>query len=282
MRTFLILAIAGSVAFAQTPAPTKPAAVLKTATSKAPVAKPAASKAAVTNPKLLNPAALKATAPPEFKVKVTTLKDQTFVVDVHRDWSPMGADRFYNMVKNGFFTGTRFYRVSPGFVVQFGVNPDPKVTRAWAASTIKDDPVKEHNTKGKLTFAKSGSPDSRTTQLFINLKDNTTLDAMGFAPIGDITEGMDVVEALYSGYGEIKEQGGNGPEQMKVMEEGEKYLKTNFDNLDTIKSATVIWPVAAPAPAKKPAPAVQKGAPAVQKTAPAAQKAAPAGVKPTK
>ena len=171
------------------------------------------------------------------------------------------------MIKSGFFTGTRFYRVSPGFVVQFGVSPDPKITQAWANATIKDDPVKEHNTKGKLTFAKSGAPDSRTTQLFVNLKDNSMLDNMGFAPVGEVLEGMDVVEALYSGYGEIKEQGGGGPAQMKVMEEGEKYLKANFDSLDTIKSATVIFPVAAP-----PAAPVRRAVPPIQK-APGATKA---------
>jgi len=214
----------------------------------------------------MNPSLLKATAPAEYKVRFTTAKDKSFVVDIHRDWAPQGADRFYNLVKNNFFTGVRFYRVSPGFVVQFGVSPEPKITQTWAGARIQDDPVKEKNTKGRLTFA-MGGPNTRTTQLFFNLKDNTPLDGMGFAPIGEVTEGMDVVEGVFSGYGEIREQGGSGPEQMKVMMEGEKYLKASFDNLDTIQSARVLAGEPPPAPPK---PAAKKSAapPAKAGTAP--------------
>jgi peptidyl-prolyl cis-trans isomerase A (cyclophilin A) len=265
MHTFIAVIISGGIAFAQTAPATKPPAPKpappKTAGAK--VAKgvqprlgPTPAQAA----KLMHPQALKATAPATYKVKFTTAKDQTFVVDIHRDWAPNGADRFYNLAKNGFFNGVRFYRVSPGFVVQFGVNADPKITQAWAPARIQDDPVKEHNTKGRLTFA-MGGPNSRTTQLFFNLKDNTRLDDMGFAPIGEVSEGMDVVEGLFSGYGEIREQGGNGPEQMRVMMEGEKYLKASFDNLDIVKSAVVIEPPGSAPP--KPAsakPAVRKAA----------------------
>lgn len=214
----------------------------------------------------MKPATLKATAPDEYKVKFTTGKDESFVVDVHRDWAPNGADRFYNLVKNGFFTGVRFYRVSPGFVVQFGVSPDPKITQAWVDAKIPDDAVKEKNTKGRVTFA-MGGPNTRTTQLFFNLKDNSPLDGMGFAPIGEVVERMDVVEGIFSGYGEIKEQGGQGPAQMRVMSEGEKYLKADFDKLDVIKSATVIWPETAPAK-----PAMKKAAPAPAKSAAPAPK----------
>lgn len=268
MRTFSLIFACGAAAFAQAPAPTpaKPSAAKPSAAKPAVGAKPGVAKtgAAVKpgiSPRLLNPKALTATAPPEFKVKLTTLRDKSFVIDVHRDWSPNGADRFWNMVKVGFFNGVRFYRVSPKFVVQFGVNPEPKVTQAWAGANIKDDPVKSSNTKGKLTFAKSGSPDSRTTQLFVNLGDNSRLDSMGFSPIGEVIEGMDVVEDLYSEYGEIREQGGGGPEQMKVMAEGEKYLKENFDKLDTIKSTTVIFAAPMPPPpAKKTVAPVQKKA----------------------
>jgi peptidyl-prolyl cis-trans isomerase A (cyclophilin A) len=277
MRTAFLALIIGTFAFAQAPAvspakpaPAKPAPAKpgagKTGTAKAP-AKTGLTPAQ--SAKLMNPSSLKATAPPEYKVRFTTLKDTSFVVDVHRDWAPNGADRFYNLVKSGFFVGVRFYRISPGFVVQFGVSPDPKVSLAWAPARIPDDPVKEKNTKGRLTFA-MGGPNTRTTQLFFNLKDNSMLDGMGFAPIGEVIEGMDVVEGLFNGYGEIQEQGGHGPSQMKLMAEGEKYLKANFDNLDTIKSTVVIWPEA-PAPAKPSA--GKKAAPA---------KPAPAKATPTK
>ena len=277
MRIFLTVILTAGFAFAQAPpAPAKPAAA-KPAASKAGAAKAGAAKtgaAAAPAPlgptaaqrvKLMSPASLKAVAPVEYKVKFTTLKDQSFVVDIHRDWAPHGADRFYNLVKNGFFTGVRFYRVAPGFVTQFGLSPDPKITMAWHAAQIPGDPVKEKNTKGRLTFAMGASPDSRTTQLFFNLADNSRLDPMGFAPIGEVIENPEVVDGLFGGYGEIKEQGGGGPAQMNVAQEGEKYLKANFDKLDTIKSAIVISPVPTAAPAK----------PAMKKTAPAPKAAAP-------
>lgn len=252
-----------ALSFAQAPAvktaPAKPA-VAKPKPAPAP---PALGPTPAQTLKLMKPAMLKATAPPEFKVKFTTTKDKSFVVDVHRDWAPLGADRFYNLVVNGFFTGVRFYRVSPGFVVQFGVSPDPKITQTWVASKIQDDPVKEKNTKGRLTFA-MGGPNSRTTQLFVNLKDNSQLDPMGFAPIGEVSEGMDVVESLFGGYGEIQEQGGKGPEQMKVMMEGEKYMKANFNDLDQIASATVTWPE--PPPPAKAKPPIRRPAPVSRPT----------------
>jgi peptidyl-prolyl cis-trans isomerase A (cyclophilin A) len=270
MHKFGFALLSASLVFAQTATPPKPAAP-KTAPAKKTATAAKTARPAPPNPKLKTPSALKATAPAEYKVRFTTMKDQSFVVDIHRDWAPLGADRFYNLVKNGFFTGVRFYRVSPGFVVQFGVNPDPSITKAWATARIPDDPVKEKNTKGRLTFA-MGGPNSRTTQLFFNLKDNLPLDGMGFAPIGEVVEGAEVVEGLYSGYGEIKEQNGQGPSQLQYMTEGEAYLKANFDNLDTIKSATVISGEP-PAPAK----------PAAKKTAPAAtKKATPAPAPPAK
>ena len=278
MRSLFLVLISAGIALAQTPAPAKPTAAPKAAPkTAAPAAKTA--KAAAPAPlgptaaqrvKLMSPASLKAVAPAEYKVQFITLKDQSFVVDVHRDWAPQGADRFYNLVKNGFFTGVRFYRVAPGFVIQFGLSPDPKITLAWRSAQIKDDPVKEKNSKYRLTFA-MGGPNSRTTQLFFNLRDNSPLDGMGFAPIGEVVDGTEAVDAIYSGYGEIAEQNGPGPSQRKLAEEGEKYLKANFDKLDTIKSATVISgepPKAAPA---KPA-AAKPGAAAPKKAAPAAKK----------
>jgi peptidyl-prolyl cis-trans isomerase A (cyclophilin A) len=205
---------------------------------------------------LLHPEALKAKAPDLFRVKFATTHGD-FVVEAHRDWAPMGADRFYNLVKARFYTDSAFYRYSKGFIVQFGVPANPAVTKAWENARIKDDPFKESNKRGTLTFATSG-PDARTTDLFINLKDNAPLDNTppGFRPIGTVTEGMDVVEGLYSDYGEMKEMGGAGPSQGLLMTQGKPYLDKNFPKLDSIKSVTIIFPEAgAPAP-----PAVKKAA----------------------
>ena len=138
-------------------------------------------------------------------MKFTTTKGD-FVVQVNRAWAPIGADRFYNLVKHGFFTGAPFFRVVPGFIIQFGLTPDPAVNRAWQNANIKDDPVTQSNKPGYLTFATAG-PNTRTTQLFINFGNNTFLDNQGFAPFGQVTSGMDVVKNLYSGYGEQPESG---------------------------------------------------------------------------
>jgi peptidyl-prolyl cis-trans isomerase A (cyclophilin A) len=199
---------------------------------------------------------LHAKAPDLYRVRFSTTHGD-FVVEVHRDWAPLGADRFYNLVKNRFFTNVAFFRYAPGFIVQFGISPDPKVTAAWSKAPIKDDPVKEHNTKGTLVYA-MGGPNTRTTQFFINLKDNPSLDGMGFAPIGTVTEGMDIVEGLYSGYGEMKEMGGAGPSQELLTNEGKAYLDKSFPKLDSIKSATVIFPEPAAPVTKKAAPAGTK------------------------
>ena len=177
-------------------------------------------------------------APATFKVNFDTTAG-AFIVDVRRDWSPNGVDRFYNMVKNGYFTDVRFYRVSPNFMVQFGIHGDPAVTSAWAKAPIKDDPVKQSNARGNLTFAKTGLPNSRTTQLFINFKDNDFLDAQGFSPIGRVTTGMNVVDKLYSGYGEMAEQGGKGPSQGQFTAQGNAYVAKDFSKLDYIKKATI-------------------------------------------
>lgn len=192
---------------------------------------------------LLNPSSLKDQAPETYKAKFTTTKGD-FVIQVTRAWAPLGADRFYNLVKYGFFTDASFFRVLPGFVVQFGLSAKPTINQAWSHAAIKDDPVTQSNKPGYVTFATAG-PNTRTTQVFIDLGDNERLDADGFAPFGQVTEGIDVVEKLYSGYGEGAPQG-NGPDQGRIESEGKAYLDQNFPQLDSIKSAVI---VGAPVPA---------------------------------
>lgn len=203
---------------------------------------------------LLNPASLNQKAPARYKVKFTTTQGP-FVVEVTRAWAPLGADRFYNLVKNGFYTDATFFRVLPNFVVQFGISAKPPISKAWARATIPDDPVTQSNKPGYLTFATAG-PSTRTTQIFINLGDNAALDGQGFASFGQVTEGMDVVGKLYSGYGEGAPQG-NGPDQGRIEAEGKAYLDKDFPKLDSIKSA-VILPAAATPAAKKPTTATHK------------------------
>lgn len=181
-------------------------------------------------------AAMRATAPAEFRVAFETTAG-TFVVAVRRAWAPVGADRFYNLARSGFFDGARFFRVLPGFVAQFGMHGEPAVTRAWFNQRMADDPVRHSNARGTVTFATSG-PNSRTTQLFINYRDNTRLDEMGFAPIGEVVEGLDVVEKFFSGYGEGAPQG-QGPNQGRIMAEGNAYLEREFPRLDYVKRATL-------------------------------------------
>ena len=184
-----------------------------------------------------NPVALKEQAPPVYKVEFETSKGP-FVVEVHRDWAPNGADRFYNLVKNGFYDNTRFFRVIEGFMAQFGVNGDPKVSAVWRESRIKDDPVKVSNKRTFVTFATAG-PNTRTTQIFISYGDNSNLDSQGFSPFGQVVSGMKVVDSLYSGYGEGA-PGGRGPNQTRVQSEGNAYLASSFPNLDYVKKATIV------------------------------------------
>ena len=186
--------------------------------------------------KLANPAALNEQSPATYKVRFDTSKGP-FVVEVRRDWAPNGADRFYNLVKNGFYDETRFFRVVSGFMVQFGINGDPNVAARWRSATIKDDPVKQSNKRGTITFATAG-PDTRTSQVFINFADNSPLDRQGFSPFGQVTSGMSVVDALHSGYGEGAPSG-RGPEQGRIQGEGNAYLKKDFPNLDYVKKATI-------------------------------------------
>lgn len=188
------------------------------------------------DPALLHPETLHAKAPDVYDVKFETTRGD-FVVQITRAWAPIGADRFYNLVKHGYFTGAAFFRVVPGFIVQFGLSSDPAVNRAWRNANIKDDPVTQSNKRGTVTFATAG-PNTRTTQLFINFANNSPLDRQGFAPFGAVTSGMDVVDKIYSGYGERPDQGA-------ITTQGMAYLQKNFPNLDTIKSATIVTAPAA-------------------------------------
>lgn len=185
---------------------------------------------------LANPSALRETAPATYKVRFETSKG-AFVVDVTREWAPNGADRFYNLVKNGFYDGVRFFRVLDGFMAQFGINGDPKISAAWREARIPDDPVKQSNRRGFITYAMAG-PNTRTSQLFINYGDNSALDRQGFSPFGQVSSGMNVVDALYSGYGEGAPRG-KGPDQGRVQMEGNAYLAKNFPQLDYVKKATI-------------------------------------------
>src|ERR1700752_2709378 len=185
---------------------------------------------------LANPAGLTEQAPATYKVKFDTSKGQ-FVVEITRAWAPKGADRFYNLVKNGFYDNVRFFRVISGFMVQFGINGDPKVSAPWRTAQIKDDPVKQSNKRGFVSFAMAG-PNTRTTQVFINFGDNSRLDGMGFSAFGQVTTGMNVVDALYSGYGEGAPNG-RGPDQGRIQREGNAYLTKDFPNLDYVRKATI-------------------------------------------
>ena len=183
-----------------------------------------------------NPAALNERAPATFKARFDTSKG-AFVIDVRREWAPNGADRFYNLVKNGFYDDVRFFRVITGFMVQFGINGDPKISAPWRTAQIKDDPVKQSNKRGFITFATSG-PNSRTTQVFINFGDNGRLDGMGFSSFGQVATGMNVVDSLYSGYGEGAPSG-RGPDQGRIQQEGNAYLKKDFPNMDFVRKASI-------------------------------------------
>jgi peptidyl-prolyl cis-trans isomerase A (cyclophilin A) len=222
---------------AATTTATQPAA---TATTSAPAAS-AAPASTYDNPAMLDPSKGTEKAPDKFKAKFTTSKGD-FVIEVTRAWSPNGADRFYNLVKIGFFKEARFFRAIEDFMVQFGINGDPNVMAKWRSSNIQDDAKTDQtqsNKRGMVTFAKSGMPNSRSTQVFINYKDNDRLDPSGFTPFGKVVEGMNVVDSFYKGYGEGAPQG-NGPEQMRVQTEGNAYLNKDFPKLDWIKDAKVL------------------------------------------
>lgn len=161
-----------------------------------------------------------------------------FDIEVHRNWAPNGADRFYYLVNNGFYDSVKFFRVLTGFVAQFGAHGDTSVAKVWGELTFPDDPVTESNTRGMVTFAAGQAPNSRTTHIFINYADNSRLDKMRFAPFGKVTQGMDVVDSLYAGYGEGAPYG-RGPDQGKIAEGGNKYLDAEFPELDYVIKAVI-------------------------------------------
>lgn len=183
-----------------------------------------------------DPSSLNARAPDTYKARFETSKG-TFVIQVNRDWAPNGADRFYNLVKAGFYNDARFFRVIDGFMVQFGISGNPDVSAAWSDANIKDDPVRESNARGTVTFATAG-PNTRTTQVFINFNNNSMLNGQGFAPFGKVISGMDVVDSLYKGYGEGAPRG-DGPNQALIKAQGNAYLVTQFPKLDYIKKAAI-------------------------------------------
>jgi peptidyl-prolyl cis-trans isomerase A (cyclophilin A) len=190
-------------------------------------------------PSLSNPASLTEKAPDTFRVRLDTSAGP-IVIQVRREWAPLGADRFYNLVKNGFYDGARFFRVLSGFMAQVGMSGEPSIQKVWSRANFNDDPVKQSNKRGFVTFAKTGAPNSRSTQFFINFGDNNFLDKQGFAPFGEVVEGMAVVDKLHS-YG--KE---NVPDQGRIINEGNAYLQKEYPKLDYIKKATI-----EPATAKK-------------------------------
>jgi len=190
------------------------------------------------NPALLDPKLAQEQAPDSYRVKLTTTKGD-IVIGVTREWAPHGADRFYNLVKIGYYDDTAFFRVIAGFMAQVGAHGDPAVAKAWSANRLPDDHVAQKNTRGMVTFAAGGQPNTRTTQIFINFGDNSYLTQYGkFAPIGQVVAGMDVVDTLFSGYGEGAPRG-RGPKQSRVAAEGNSYLKSDFPKLDYIIHATI-------------------------------------------
>ena len=176
--------------------------------------------------------AMKEQAPDEF-VALFTTSAGNFKLQVTREWAPRGADRFYNLVRNGFFNQQRFFRVVPGFMVQWGLSSDPELTKVWHEANLLDDPVQRGNTRGRISYAKTNQPNSRSTQFFINFGDNSNLDGMGFAPFGEVIEGMEVVDAINAEYGEQPSQG-------QISGRGNAYLEDVFPNLDYIKTAIII------------------------------------------
>jgi len=183
---------------------------------------------------LLDPSAgaWKRKAPDDFRVRLETSQG-AFVIEAHREWAPFGADRFCNLVRYGFYDDQRFTRVVAGYIAQFGIHGNPKITAAWKNQTIPDDPVRQSNKRGFIAFAMT-SPDTRSTQVYINLADNTRLDAQGFAPFGRVVEGMEVVDRLYSGYGESAGGGMRGGKQGPVEAGGNSYLQREYPKLDYI------------------------------------------------
>jgi cyclophilin family peptidyl-prolyl cis-trans isomerase len=204
------------------------------------LALPAAIAVSAQTKRLMDPSRLTETAPDVFRARFDTSKG-FFVIEVHREWAPIGADRFYNLVKNGFYDGTRFFRVRPGFMAQFGLNGNPEIQTAWQRAFLRDDPVTQKNERGYVTFTTEGRPQSRFTQIFINYADNTRLDADGFAPFGQVVTGMEVIDKLFAPPDDAQ------PDQRRILRDGNEYLK-EFPKLDFVKRATIV-PVTTTKPA---------------------------------
>jgi peptidyl-prolyl cis-trans isomerase A (cyclophilin A) len=235
-------ALAGGCRRAEQPTPSPAAAVVTPTPAATPSAE--ASPSAAPTPAAASPCAAlldlsraDARAPDRYRVRFETSKGP-FVVEVTRAWAPRGADRFYNLVRAGCYDDVACFRVIEGFMVQFGINGDPRVNAVWRVARIPDDPVTQSNKRGTITFATAG-PDTRTTQVFINFKDNGGLDGQGFAPFGRVVEGLSVVDSLYSGYGEGAPRG-MGPDQGRAQSEGNAYLRGSFPKLDFVKTARVV------------------------------------------
>ena len=198
-------------------------------------------EAAATAPDFRSPqsSAFAAQAPDSFRARFETSAGD-FVIAVQRRWAPLGADRFYNLTRSGYYDGLRFFRVVSGFMVQFGIHGEPAVSAVWRDLRIPDDPVRRTNIRGMVSFATAG-PGTRTTQVFINFGNNDRLDGMGFAPFGQVVEGMDVIDRLYAGYGEGAPRG-RGPDQGRIQAEGNAYLERAFPRMDYVKRATIVTP----------------------------------------
>ncbi len=240
----VVLACACSIfsiaAAAQTPSPApekKPEAA----------ANAPAAKATLYDAALLEPATLRAKAPAEYNVKFVTTAGE-FTVKVTRAWAPNGADRFYNLVAHHFYDGAAFFRVLPGFMAQFGLSAYPEVSKVWETATIKDDPILQSNHRGFVSFATAG-PNTRTTQVFINYGNNEALDRSGFSAFAVVSDGMEVVDKLYNGYGEGAPDG-HGPNQGLIGSRGRAYLEKGFPKLDSVRTATLVPAAPAAAPAK--------------------------------
>ncbi|MDP9152325.1 MAG: peptidylprolyl isomerase [Myxococcota bacterium] len=220
---------ASTLSASASPAANQPASVASVS--------PSGPLASALHPDLLDPSKAKDKAPEVFRARFTTTKGD-FVMEVHRDWSPNAADRFFNLVKMGFYDDTRFFRAIDGFMVQFGINGDPAVSAKWQEQGIPDDPVKQSNKRGFVTFAQRNTPNTRTTQVFISYGDNSRLDASRFVPFGQVVQGMEVVDALYKGYGEGSPMGA-GPDQGRIQSEGNAYLDSKFPKLDGVRHAQI-------------------------------------------
>ena len=199
----------------------------------------AAASAISAQNKLSDPSQLTETAPGVYQARFDTSKG-AFVIEVTRAWAPLGADRFYNLVKNGFYDGTRFFRVRPGFVVQWGLNGDPAVQSVWRRANLQDDPRVKSNRRGMVTFAKESLPHTRSTQIFINYADNDYLDAEAFVPFGQVVTGLQIAERLYAPPRDKE------PDQRRILTQGNEYLQKEFPQLDFVKKATIV-----PAPAAR-------------------------------